>query len=191
MTDKTPGYTAPNALFVEQEAPISITVKVALAGPSGATYDTLLSVRGASGDFVLSRLNSALAIIEEAGGGSTLFDRPTGGSQVKPGTQSALRQTEESADGLQVSHIVKVATKPRMDGKLEVGFFEAGHKFPDLRAFWTPDQAAVELGGIVHIPESGLCEVPAACLVYWTLGQPKPDGKRYKDVVSVAPVGGA
>jgi hypothetical protein len=39
----------------------------------------------------------------------------------------------------------RMTLTPRPDGKMDVCFYSAGHKYPDLKATWTPAQAAARL----------------------------------------------
>jgi hypothetical protein len=93
--------------------------------------------------------------------------------------------------GRQTLLAVKLTVTPRADGKVELGWFEAGHQWADVKAVKTPADALTVLaktGGwtLENVSKPG--EYGVQHLVEWVPSSNlNKSGKPYKNLVAVSP----
>lgn len=199
---ETTGETSGAAEFTE--APFSVTVKVNWRG-----YDMMVTTRGVTGSEALPRALAAIGWLEDRGAAPTLrapkiihepglraadqdfdpWDAPDDEPPAKPTppTKRGAASADAGSPAEQRLELGKIVTAFKPDGRVGVEMFGVGHKFPDIKALWSPMVATEILQSVgVTLPATGAIEaaVPGVVAVYH-LGKEytTADGKtgRYKD----------
>lgn len=85
-------------------------------------------------------------------------------------------------------NICKVEVAPRADGKVDLKFYEANHKYPDIYTARSAEDACTLLapcGGFVPEHFSAAATYNIACLIDWKPGKTNSRGNPYKDIVTL------
>lgn len=160
------------------EAPVSLTIKVVFRG-----YDTMVTIRDATGRGAFTKLSAALDYIEANGGGPTLT-RPAHAAPPPAGPQMLAmgHATGPAGEAGGVIAAEWYIVKPETGGKARVEFWRAGRDWPEIQAVKAADRLPDFLAGLPS--DFGEHRVPVA--VTWTQGKPKANGNgHYQDIVGV------
>ncbi len=192
-TEKQHGFT---------EAPASWNIRYRVNG-----FDEQLTLRGESFASIKDQVDAARAYVKTnfAPGARAAADAvnteptepaaltaPPAGSGAQataaaPSTPTALA----SAGKLHAITITKLEVVPRADGRVDLKFYGAGHKYPDLLSTRTPENAVELLAATgqwtqQHFAGAGVYQVKM--LIEWTESEKRnAQGNPYRDIVSAQP----
>jgi hypothetical protein len=202
MEPLAPRYDAP-----PPESPFSLTFRMLDASGcevqatirAGVTVETVAEVMKVRKQFVESAQRAGWTFTGKPQPAPTAAPATTpaaNGAWVPPAPTGPVAQNVAgggfATQERQTFVAVKMTVTPRADGKTEVGWFEAGHQWADVRAVKTPQDFVgllARTGGwtLEHFTKVG--EYGVQHLVEWVpSANLNKSGKPYKNLVNVSPV---
>lgn len=170
------------------EAPASWNIKYRING-----FDEQITLRGESYADIIDHVDAARTYVSKLLGAAPATKAAAAAINVEPPAPVAPAAPVTPAGAQQggTFYISKMTVTPRADGKVELQFFESGHKYPDVKAVKTAPECATLLKPIGDWkPEhfAAVKEYALTCVIDWKpSANLNKSGKPYKNIVAVKP----
>lgn len=169
------------------EAPASWNIRYTVNG-----YDEQITLRGDSFAQIKESVDAARKYVSEhytPRDANTVKAINTEPPTKAPAPSSPVPVTASTSAIVQTLAIVKFNVEPRQDGKVNLNFFGANHKYADIRSVKTPAEAAAMLQPTgAWTPEhfSKLSEYTIDMLIDWrNSDKMNSRGQPYKNIVAI------